>query len=414
MSMALMTRLSALAVALSLAACANVPGSDKDFAVAGKPAAATAPVAGKGVRMAGGFYEGPMRDGVPEGQGIFRYDDGRRYEGQFAGGRFNGPGRMQYPDGRRVEAQFRGDFEGSGTLSYPDGRLFEGQLQKGIPQGKGTMRMRDGSSVTGAFQNGRAEGRALQTRVDGSTYFGPFAGGVPKGGGVCSGPGGASFCNRNGNADTTAQDLARLAEQRAAKAVADAAKAEQDKMEREAADKRLPDEQERARLSEQRRRDSGPANDPECSCTFQGCIIMGNSNDKTPPEVYRLQREKRDLMCRNKYAGWLNVRNDPNYARKMAELDSKLQGLQQKLNQEAQERRRRQQEIDARFAKLRADEAERNRMRQTEIDKEQAIRQKKLDEAKQRCGDPKVRSISPCFCAGVLKQPLSKGGVCEA
>jgi hypothetical protein len=410
-------RLAALAIATLLAACAQVPGSDSDFAVAGKAAPAAAPVAGKGVRMAGGYYEGAMRNGVPEGHGIFRYDDGRRYEGQFAAGRFNGAGKMQYPDGRRVEAQFRGDFEDTGMLTYPDGRVFEGQLQKGVPQGKGTMRMNDGSRVTGAFQNGRAEGRALQTKADGSTYFGPFSGGMPQGGGVCSGPGGSSFCNKSGNSDTTAQELRKIADQRAAKAVEDAARAEREKMEREAAERRRPEEQERDRLQAQRRRESGPENDPECSCQIgPGCIIVKDARDTTPPEVARAQWERSVLMCRNKYATWLNLKADPNYSKKMAELDGKLRGLQQKLNQEAQERRQRQQEIDARFTKLKSDEAERNRMRQAELAKEQAERDKKLDEAKKRCGDPQVLQANPCRCRTLLKlpDPKIKGAVCEA
>lgn len=404
---ALFNRCAAMTLATLLAACAQVPGAEQGATVAAKPGTYGA---GKGMRMAGGYYAGALRNGVPEGQGVFLHDDGRRYDGQFVNGRFQGAGRMQYPDGRRVEAQYRADFEDSGTLTYPDGRVFEGQLQKGIPQGNGTMRMGDGSRVTGAFQNGRVAGRAMQTLADGSTYFGPFANGMPQGSGVCS----SGFCDRNGNADTTAQEQRKLADQRAAKAVDDAARAERDKMEREAAERRRPDEQERDRLQAQRQRESGPANDRECACTFEACITVGNANDRTPPEVYRLQREKRDLMCRNKYAGWLQVKADPNYGKRMAELDGKMRGLQQKLNQEAQERRQRQQEIDARYAKVKADETERNRMRQAELDKEAGARQKKLDEAKNRCGDAAVRAANPCRCATLLKQPLSKGGVCEA
>lgn len=410
-------KVGSLVLALALAGCAQVPGSERDFSVAGSapPAASGVAVNGKGVRMAGGVYEGAMRNGVPEGQGVFRYDDGRRYEGQFAGGRFNGAGRMVYPDGRRVDAQFRNDFEETGTLTYPDGRVFDGQLQKGVPQGKGTMSMRDGTRVTGAFQNGRVEGRAMQSKPDGSSYFGPFSNGVPQGSGICGGPSGSGLCNRSGNIDTTAQDMRKLADVRALKAMEDAAKAERDKLEREAADKRKPDELERDRLQAQRKREGGPENDPECSCVFSGCIIVGNANDPTPPEVYRIKRMEREMMCRNRYAGWLNAKDDPGFARRMAELEKQVRGLQQKLGQEAQERRARQQEIDAALARRKADQAERDRMRQAELDKADAERRKKHEEHKQRCRNPDVMRSNPCACSAALNIPLPPTRtVCEA
>lgn len=407
-----------LVAAALVAGCAEV-GAGRGHSVSsqakGSAAGPAAAVPGKGIRMAGGYYEGAMRNGVPEGEGTFRYDDGRRYDGMFSGGRFNGAGRMTYPDGRRVVAQFRDDYEVSGTITFADGRVYEGQLLKGIPQGKGTLTMRDGGSLTGAFQNGRAEGRALQTRPDGSSFFGPFSGGVAQGAGLCSGPGGASVCSRSGQADTTAQGLRQLAEQRVAQQMEDAARSAREALERDAAARRRPMEQERDTLQLERRKARGPQDDPECRCAIaEACITVGNANDKTPPEVYRLERERRVLMCRSKYADWLQIRQDPDLGKRLAEVDRKLQGVHQRLQQEAQERNRQQRELEAQLARQKADIAARDRLRQAEQDKEEAERRRKTEEARQRCGDPAVRRANPCRCATLLKQPLSKGGVCEA
>jgi hypothetical protein len=423
MSMRIRLSGAALGAVLLLSACVSSVGNYSEFSVRpaeeGAAPAAAAASSGKGVRLAGGIYEGDMRNGVPEGRGAFQFDDGRRYEGGFAGGRFNGQGRMRYPDGRRVEGSFRDDAEDRITLTYPDGRVFEGQARKGVPQGEGTLKLADGSTITGRFQGGRAEGKALQRRADGSMFFGSFVRGEAQGSGVCAGGAGAAFCNRKGNSDTTSQVLTQQAGQRAAQAMEQARKDALEANERESASRSRPLLRERYDLRAERERKGGPTREGDfnCWCTIASiCLTVTDKDDRTPAEVRRMQDDKRRLECRNKYADWLQIKQDPGYAQKMAELDNAIRGVQQRVDEEAAERRRKQQEIEAEWARRRADEQEKRRMNELMLAREMEERRKRLDEEKRQCGTETFRRVNPCRCAVVLeiKTPPTKGAVCEA
>jgi hypothetical protein len=121
-------------------------------------------------------YQGDMRDGHLNGQGVYefsltaRYDgtfkdddfDGKgtmiepgvRYEGQWRAGKRNGRGVLTTVNGDRYEGEFKDDgMTGRGTLVLSDGRKYEGLLVDGKPNGQGTLTERSGT-YTGAWKNG--------------------------------------------------------------------------------------------------------------------------------------------------------------------------------------------------------------------------------------------------------------------
>lgn len=365
-----------------------------------------------------GVYEGAWQNGQPEGDGIYRFHDGRRYEGAFRMGRMDGTGKMSYPDGRRVEGVFRNGVEADVTLTYADGRIFEGAVRNAIPEGPGLMRFADGGKVTGRFKSGAAEGRALYSKPDGSAYFGPFNHGVPSGTGYCISQGASSVCSRNGDTDTTADELNKLLAKRNGQAVADAVKAERAALDREFATQMAAVEKDRSELKNRRARQAGPTSEHDltCYCTLTGgCLSVGSGPDRVPAEVRRLQEERQLLACRDTYADWLQIKKLPDYAKRMAELDRTLQNTEQRLDREAVQLRRKKEESEAALlTKRNRDASERSRLLNTALAQEQQQRQKHVEDTKGQCRNAQVRRLNPCKCSAVLNEPLPKGGACEA
>lgn len=84
-----------------------------------------------------GSYQGQVRNGEPNGLGIFYYDTGSRYEGQFVDGLFEGNGVLYFLDnddshGDRYEGQFRDDVaEGFGVYYFQSDYTAEGDKYAG-------------------------------------------------------------------------------------------------------------------------------------------------------------------------------------------------------------------------------------------------------------------------------------------
>ncbi|MEO0723679.1 MAG: caspase family protein [Bacteroidota bacterium] len=142
------------------------------------------------------------------GQGIFRYDDGKRYSGAFNKGEPTGEGALYYPNGERYLGQFRnGRPHGQGIYWYPDGSFRKGRWQAGSLQsseahrsplqergargygcvngncenGFGTYVSAGGAVYVGQFRNGEIHGQGICTYGDGSRYEGQWAHRYPEG-----------------------------------------------------------------------------------------------------------------------------------------------------------------------------------------------------------------------------------------
>lgn len=53
-----------------------------------------------------GVYQGPLRDGEMDGNGHFKWFDGKIYEGEFKDGELHGDGTMYYPNGQCVRGKW--------------------------------------------------------------------------------------------------------------------------------------------------------------------------------------------------------------------------------------------------------------------------------------------------------------------
>ncbi len=82
-------------------------------------------------------YDGTMKDGRPEGLGIFRDASGQSYQGEFRNGRMDGQGKLTAEGGVVYEGAFKdGTMHGQGTLIQPDGTRLTGRFERGMPIGR--------------------------------------------------------------------------------------------------------------------------------------------------------------------------------------------------------------------------------------------------------------------------------------
>ena len=58
------------------------------------------------IALGGGWYEGPTKNGLPEGIGTYQRPDGTWYRGGFSSGRYQGNGTYKWPDGRVYSGEF--------------------------------------------------------------------------------------------------------------------------------------------------------------------------------------------------------------------------------------------------------------------------------------------------------------------
>lgn len=143
-----------------------------------------------------------------DGDGIFRFEDGRRYSGTFRLGKASGEGALHYPNGERYLGQFnQGVPHGQGIYWYPDGSFRKGswlngkllnsetktpELQKrgstdfgcvdgNCENGNGTYLSANGAIYVGQFRDGEIHGQGICTYADGSRYEGQWSHRYPEG-----------------------------------------------------------------------------------------------------------------------------------------------------------------------------------------------------------------------------------------
>lgn len=103
-----------------------------------------------------GVYRGELRGKIPEGHGVFQYNDSSLYEGEFRNGLMEGPGKLSWPDGKIMEGQFfAGRLEGQGRCTWEDGSNYVGEFQRGKMHGVGVFTWANGERYEGRFNNGR-------------------------------------------------------------------------------------------------------------------------------------------------------------------------------------------------------------------------------------------------------------------
>jgi len=100
-------------------------------------------------------WTGPCVNGRAEGKGnLSWYQDGKvaeSYDGEMKGGKTNGDGVYKYADGNSYDGQWKDEiFNGHGTLKTSDGTIFEGEWKNGEFH-EGTQNFTSGDKLVGEF-----------------------------------------------------------------------------------------------------------------------------------------------------------------------------------------------------------------------------------------------------------------------
>lgn len=153
----------------------------------------------------GSLYQGPLVNGLREGQGRATWPNGNSYEGGFSGGLFSGQGRFTLANGDVYEGGFRqGMTNGQGKQNWTNGSSYEGDFKNGRPHGKGrylnsagvihegefadndftghgSIRWPNGSHYEGHVEKWQMNGQGIFTTADGTRHEGAFIDGTLNG-----------------------------------------------------------------------------------------------------------------------------------------------------------------------------------------------------------------------------------------
>jgi len=112
-------------------------------------------------------YTGEIKNGQPQGRGIFQYDPSnkeqrQRYEGEFLNGLPHGEGTMSWLNGDKYSGGWKnGQRHGRGNHTYADGRNYQGAYEDDTQQGQGVLKWPNGKSFTGLFEKDEAKAGKL-------------------------------------------------------------------------------------------------------------------------------------------------------------------------------------------------------------------------------------------------------------
>lgn len=428
-------------ILVTLSACVPMRGDYSEFA--NRPNQETQDATHtESKNYAQGSYRGELRNGFPHGKGIFSFWNGTVYQGQFQDGRFHGTGRMTYNDSSVIEGTFLNDREHQVTLTKPDGSVFSGQVVGGKPAGEGILRLSDNSRIVGNFEGDRVKGTGLV--IDGKgvpRYAGPIEENRPHGQGICS----DGFCEMAKGQNITASSQERAAQEIAVRQVADELNSElSDETERH---KNATGQIESQRDAAEARFEShaGPKYGETCYCRLRGCMHLVVEESVSAPaglsdeeriawwerhrareeqskKIAELRQAKERLECKQRYAGWLGISQDPDYLQKLTRLEADMKSTVDRLESErrAEEQRHadHRRKLEAQHQKRLADEAELRRLAAEARAKLVKEQQDRMDRLKANCSEPSYRRSNPCKCSVLspVESPSNSDapGACEA
>jgi hypothetical protein len=162
-----------VAAAFALAASAPVLAQEASQGGA-KPSGASARP-GK-LTYDSGVYEAQIKDGVPDGYGVYVFKSGNRYEGQFRNGVKEGRGKFAWAaSGNRCDGEWKADNRtGKGVFVWANGDRYEGQWLDNKSSGYGVQTWANGDRYEGQWQDDKANGQGTKTSSDGRVYSGAW------------------------------------------------------------------------------------------------------------------------------------------------------------------------------------------------------------------------------------------------
>jgi hypothetical protein len=111
----------------------------------------------------GDKYEGDLKDGYRNGNGVYTYATGAIYNGGWLNGEFSGHGVLTFPDGEYYDGEWlNGTKNGYGVLLYGTDikYKYEGYFLNGEFNGNGIWTLKNGK-IIGNWVNGKLEGKAI-------------------------------------------------------------------------------------------------------------------------------------------------------------------------------------------------------------------------------------------------------------
>ena len=100
-------------------------------------------------------YEGEIKIGFPNGQGILTFPDGEKYVGEYKDGQKNGHGTYTWNDGGKYVGEYKNGLKnGHGTYTFLNGDNFEGEWKDG-KQDEGTHTWSNKYKYEGSWKSGQ-------------------------------------------------------------------------------------------------------------------------------------------------------------------------------------------------------------------------------------------------------------------
>ena len=131
--------------------------------------------ASRTIRFADGIYTGDSFEGMRQGYGTLKYNNGDVYTGIWAKNKRDNTGMCKYKNGDRYEGNWKDDtYDGYGHLTYANGDEYGGGWENGKMNGRGKYRKADGSTYDGLFKDGKKDGGGLLITAAGDTIAGEF------------------------------------------------------------------------------------------------------------------------------------------------------------------------------------------------------------------------------------------------
>ena len=141
---------------------------------------------GIGVRETNGeLYYGEYKDGARSGYGMYVNGNDDRYFGTWENDKRNGQGEIYYTSGDVYKGEFIDDQRtGQGTYSWTSGNRYEGDFVNGMLNGQGTFYWTSGSYYEGEFKDGDVHGQGIYHWPNGDWFEGEWIDGQRNGQGT--------------------------------------------------------------------------------------------------------------------------------------------------------------------------------------------------------------------------------------
>ena len=120
-------------------------------------------------------YKGGWKFNLPDGFGIYKYQNGDVYNGGFRAGKRHGNGLMTYANGDTYDGQWEnGKKDGQGKLKYNNGDMYEGNFNNDKIHGNGTFVNAAGDTIQGEWKKGKKCGvfqKTFKVEVSEQVYY---------------------------------------------------------------------------------------------------------------------------------------------------------------------------------------------------------------------------------------------------